>query len=289
MKIHPTVLAASLFLVAPLHAQIEAGADKFLKQLQSSDMEVRREAMGALQTSLDPRIPDACLPLLQQEGETTKRLAARAIGSRWHQIPKERVSAFTAALKPLLKAAEEDEGLANMAKRGIALLTGDYGDPMLSRSKSKRWVIYERYGLPCLIDTETKTEELLGFPSGSKMSCAWGNSELAPTVKWHPKKDLVAMDILEGRKFSTIWFWAHGKGMQELTFPKIVKALGQKEDNIAGAAGFYTEMVGWSGDSFDFNLTYAVVKGDEYVDREAQLKWNSATDKVTVVSDKVVQ
>lgn len=36
------------------------------------------------------------------------------------------------------------------------------GRSVFSRSPSKRWVIDERHGKPCLIDTRTSTEEWLG-------------------------------------------------------------------------------------------------------------------------------
>lgn len=287
MKRRSILFAVSLLIVPFIHAQDETAVTKRLKQLQSQDIETRQTAMFKLQTSLDPRIPDACLPVLQMEGNSIRRLAARAIGSRWWQIPKKRVPVFTAALKAQLKS--EHDGLVNMARRGIALLNRDYSDAMLSRSKSKRWVIYERFGHPCLIDTTTMTEELLGFGSTAQMICAWGNTELAPTVKWHPKKDMVALDILEGRKYSTIWLWVHGRGLRQLTFDEQVKALGQKEEVIVRASGFYTQMSGWSGDNLDYELTYTVKKGEDYIDHEAKLRWNSATGKVSVISDKVVQ
>jgi hypothetical protein len=54
--------------------------------------------MRQIGTSNDPRLPDACLPVLKKEGNSIRRLAARAIGSQWHQIPKDRVPVFTAAL-----------------------------------------------------------------------------------------------------------------------------------------------------------------------------------------------
>lgn len=287
MNARHVFLAASLLFVPHLRAQEEAEVTQLLKELQSPDTDARREAIAALQTSLDPRIPEACLPLFQMEGDSIRRLAARAVGSRWHQIPKERAPVFTAALKAQLKS--EHDGLVNMARRGIALLNRNYGDAMVSRSKSKRWVIYERHGLPCLIDTKTMTEELLGHPSDAQMTCAWGNSELAPTVHWHPKKEMAAMDLLEGRKLSTIWVWIHGTGLRQLSFDAQVKALGQKEDAIAGAAGFYTEFTGWNGDSLDYSLTFAVQKGDDYLDHAATLRWNPTTGQVSVISDKQVQ
>src|SRR5438552_7411540 len=87
--------------------------DAFLTQLKSPEPDVRIAALRELQTSLDPRIPDAMLPLLADEGNSIRRLAARAIGSRWWQIPKK--------------------------------------SDMFAASSNGRWIVYERRALPCLI------------------------------------------------------------------------------------------------------------------------------------------
>lgn len=276
----------ALALTATLHAQNQAEVTSLLKQLQSQDVDLRHNAMSGLQTSLDPRVPDACLPVLTMEGDSIRRLAARAIGSRWHQIPKERVPQFTAALKAQLDSGHA--GLVNMARRGIALLTRDFTDPMLSRSHNKRWVVYERYGLPCLIDTSTMTEELMGF--GNKagwMSCSWGNTELAPTVKWHPKKDMMAIDIVENRRVSTIWTWVHGKGLRQFRYEELIKTLGYDQSSLA--LGIGTEFGAWSGDNLEFDLTFTVIKGTDYIDHKARMRWNSAADKLSVLSDEIQQ
>jgi hypothetical protein len=102
------------------------------------------------------------LSLLYDEGNSIRRLAARAIGSRWWQISKENVPRFVEALRRNEKSEFEDE--RNMVARAIDLLTRNYTSNMVARSKNKRWVVYERRGLPCLIDTQTDTEELLGWP-----------------------------------------------------------------------------------------------------------------------------
>jgi len=107
------------------------------------------EALNSLATSLDPRIPDACLPLLKSPGMSIRRKAARAIGSRWQQIPKERGQTFVDALKVNLNS--DERALVNMSRRGIGLLQRTYDNDMFSRSKNGRWVVYERYGKPCLI------------------------------------------------------------------------------------------------------------------------------------------
>jgi len=286
MRVFP-VLGVLLFATLMLRAQEPAAVTKLLKQLQNPDIEARQQAMFELQTSLDPRIPEACLPVLAMEGDSIRRLAARAIGSRWHQIPAERIPTFVAALKPHLKS--EHHGLVNMARRGIALLQHDFKSPMLSRSPSKRWVIYERHGLPCLIDATTMTEELLGFGSEAKMSAAYGNEEFGSSVQWHPKKDLVAMDMIRFRKLSLIWFWQHGKGLRQLSMAELCKAVGHAENDVAGAAGFFTEIVGWKGEALEFTLSYSVIKGDDFIDHDAKLQWNSATDQLRVISDTVLR
>lgn len=100
------------------------------------------------------------LSLLSDEGNSIRRLAARAIGSRWWQLSKEKVLEFVAALRRNEKSEFEDE--RNMIARAIGLLQRDYKSKMFARSSNGRWVVYERSGLPCLIDTTTDTEELLG-------------------------------------------------------------------------------------------------------------------------------
>jgi HEAT repeat protein len=135
--------------------------DAFLAQLKKPEPDARIAALRELETSLDPRIPDAMLPLLSDEGNSIRRLAARAIGSRWWQISNE-MPEFVEALRRNKKSEFEDE--RNMIARAIGLLKRDYTSEMFACSTNKRWVIYERRGLPCLIDTKTETEELLGWP-----------------------------------------------------------------------------------------------------------------------------
>lgn len=269
----------------------EAGrVTELLGQLKSRDIEARHKAMFELQTSLDPRIPDACLPVLELEGDSIRRLAARAIGSRWHQIPRERLAVFAGALQSQLKS--EHDGLVNMARRGLALLNRDYRDAMVSRSRNGRWVIYERHGLPCLIDTQNETEELLGYVGGddvyASFSPAWGNSEVAPATCWHSRKELVALDILLGRKTSEVWVWRHGPGLRKLTMDEMVKALGVRENEFHGAGGFFVQIVGWKGDQLEFTVSYMIMKGDDFIDREATFRWDSARNALRVVSNQTV-
>jgi hypothetical protein len=79
------------------------------------------EAIYTIAKSLDPRIPAACLPMLQSSYTAVQRNAARAIGSRWWQIPQDQLSTCVQALKMNLRS--KDEQLVNMTRRAIGLLS----------------------------------------------------------------------------------------------------------------------------------------------------------------------
>jgi hypothetical protein len=201
-----------------------------LAQLKNPEPDARIEALRELETSLDPRIPDAMLPLLSDEGNSIRRLAARAIGSRWWQISNA-VPQFLEALQRNKRSGFEDE--ENMIVRAIGLLKCDYTSEMFAWSTNKRWVIYERRGLPCLIDTKTDTEELLGWPREESLGLelfmpAIGNSILSKSVSWHPTKEAVALSILQSRRATTVWIWQHQFGLCKLARAELVKLLHTK-------------------------------------------------------------
>jgi hypothetical protein len=110
-------------------------ADVYLPQLKDKDPDVRIEAVRQLLTSLDSRIPDAMLALLSDEGNSIRRLAARAIGSRWWQIPKDKIDSYVKALQGNLKSEQDFEDEKNMAERAIGLLTKKYDSKMFSKSR----------------------------------------------------------------------------------------------------------------------------------------------------------
>jgi hypothetical protein len=233
---------------APTHQIPDADAQ--LAKLKSPDAEIRIAALRELQTSLDPRIPDAMLPLLSDEGNSIRRLAARAIGSRWWQIPKEKVPQFLEGLRRNQDSEFDDE--KNMVARAVGLLTRDYASKMFACSANKQWVIYERRGLPCLIDTKTDTEELLGWPrdesSGLGMLLpAFGNAALEDSVVWHPSKEAVAFSVLESRRATMVWIWQHRFGLQKLQRSALIKLLHPK-GMIDEPNPFTAEIKEWKGD-----------------------------------------
>jgi hypothetical protein len=269
-------------LALPLAQGAAPDRSDWLAQSQSDDTEVRHEAMRQLMTVVDPRIPDACLSILKKEGNSVKRLAARAIGSHWRQIPKERVPVFTAALKEQLDG--EHEGLVNMARRGIALLNRDYDDAMVSRSPNKRWVVYERHGLPCLIDTGNESEELLGAGAEVYFRPAYSNREVVPSAVWHPSKQLVALEIIEDRHHSTLWVWEHKKGLRQFQHKEVAKALGIKD--AAGFGIFFTSIVGWTAEELEFTITFSVQDGEESIDHDdRRILWNPVNGRFKALPD----
>jgi len=137
------------------------------------------------------------------------------------------------ALRHNEKSEFEDE--RNMVARAIGLLTRDYTSNMFARSDNKRWVVYERYGLPCLIDTQTDTEELLGWPRDRRDEWtiedflpASGNQPLDKSVNWHPTKEAVAFGIHQTRRALTVWIWQHRFGLRKLGRSELIKLLHPK-------------------------------------------------------------
>jgi len=124
---------AVILATMPLASGGGSDVKALLAQLQSDDTDTRYEAMRQLGTAVDPRIPDACLSVLRKDGNSIRRLAARAIGRHWQLIPKERVPGFIDALKALLDS--DDDGPINMARRGIALLSRKYDNAMVKQGE----------------------------------------------------------------------------------------------------------------------------------------------------------
>jgi hypothetical protein len=260
-------------------------ADVYLPQLKDKDADVRIAALRELLTSLDSRIPDAMLPLLSDEGNSIRRLAARAIGSRWWQIPKEKAESYVTALQSNIKTEVDFEDETHMAERGIGLLTRKYESKMFSRSPNGRWVLYERRGFPCLIDTTTSTEELLGwspvYNRNSEMPPWWfgGNSPVDPDqARWHENKEAVALSVSISRRATSVWIWEHKHGVQKLTHSELIKLLHPKgktdEPNPITA-----EFKEWKGDDLIVSVSWGFE--DE---GSATIAWSVANHLWRVVS-----
>src|SRR5437870_2538133 len=225
------------------------------------------------------------LPLLSDEGNSIRRLAARAIGSRWWQIPKEKSESYVNALAQNLRSELEFEDEKNIAERAIGLLTRSYGSKMFSRSPNRRWVIYERRGLPCLIDTTTDTEELLGWPRDPAadeevLLCSFGNTAFDENDGlWHPSKETVALNILQTRRATTVWIWQHKHGVQKLKRPELIKLL-QPKGKIDEPNPITAEIKEWKGD----DLYASVSWGREPVVGKAVVAWNLSQHKWRLIS-----
>tara|TARA_R110000850_G_scaffold135382_6_gene256590 strand:+ start:1970 stop:2875 length:906 start_codon:yes stop_codon:yes gene_type:complete len=289
-----TVFIASIF-TSPLlpTAHADPVNDHLFAQLQDADMDLRIAALRDLQTSLDPRLPEALLLLLRDEGNSIRRLAARGIGSRYWQISDDRIPTFVEALKTNSNTDFEDEG--RMVSRAIALLSREYKSTELSRSANGRWVLYERYNRPCLIDTNTNSEELLGWSEDARVGfyCSQLLKEVDGYTPWHPTKEITAMEIGLDRRMTTMWAWIHGKGLRKLDHSKVFKALGINEDHVSGPGGFYVEHTGWADDQIRIQCDFMVFDIPEDLkpgvgisadDVTAHILWNLDTDQVIKVS-----
>ena len=260
-----------------------------IQQLKSADAEVRIEAVRQLQTFLDSRIPDAMLPVLSDEGNSIRRLAARAIGSRWWQIPREKSETYVNALAQNVRFEPEFEDEKNMGERAIGLLTRRYDSKMFSRSPNGRWVVYERRGLPCLIDTTTYTEELLGWPRDASaiemLSSAVSNQPLIQgadagnSAMWHPCAEAVAFVIWQTRRADTVWIWQHKFGLRKLTRSELIKLL-QPKGFIDEPNPLTAEIKEWKGD----DLYVSVGWGRDDLTGNTVVAWNLSQHKWRVIS-----
>src|SRR5437016_2962205 len=260
-------------------------ADVYLPQLKDKDAEVRIAALRELLTSLDSRMPEAMLPLLSDEGNSIRRLAARAIGSRWWQIQKDKTDSYVNSLQNNLKSEVDFEDEKNMAERAIGLLTRRYDSKMFSRSQNGQWVIYERRGFPCLIDTTTYSEELVGwapvYHRNSEMP-PWffgGNSPIGQDeALWHPTREAVALSVSVSRRATSVWIWEHKRGVQKLTRSELIKLLHPK-GKIDEPNPITAEMKEWKGDDLLVSVTWGFE--DE---GSAMIAWNPANHGWRVVS-----
>jgi hypothetical protein len=270
-----------------LSGQDQAKVTTALQQLKPGP-KAQWEAIYTIAKSLDPRIPAACLPMLQSSNTGVQRNAARAIGSRWWQIPQDQLSTYVQALKMNLRS--KDEQLVNMTRRGIGLLTRTYDGDMFSRSPSGRWVIYERHGKPCVIDTQNHTEQLLGAGLEGTFFPSYNNDSLTRFCLWHPKEDMVALSILIWRAPSLVWVWRSEGGVRSLfSFPELKTVLKHANIEVSEQSAYYyeVEFKEWKGADLDFTVACSVGgTGEELRGLNALLRWESATDTVRFLADK---
>ena len=195
---------------------------------------------------------------------------------------------FVNALRHNADPKESDLRKSSMGLRGIGLLTRDYNNSSFSRSPDKRWVIYERFSCPCLLDTRNLTEELLGWKPnddgkgeghGCSFTPVWNRSTVREEVFWHPSSKMVACSTGWARYDGDVLIWRHQKG---------IVRLGEKDDarKVLRAAGFkvggcwWLRAVGWRGDVLEFEGMAWEDPGFE----SCRLGWDSRTGKIRIIS-----
>jgi hypothetical protein len=263
---------AAFFLLPAALADEEI--ENALRELKSPSPEVRVSGLRDLMTSLDPRIPDAVLPLLRDEGDSIRRLAARALGSRWWQIPEESRAEILRALEPNLRSPHEDE--RQMAVRAVGLISRQRTarEPVFSLSPNKRWLVYERRGLPCIIDTENDTEELVGWEPLPESYISYCGSH------WHPRIEMLAVSVGIGRHHSAIWIWRPGKPLLKLDKSDLEPLLG---GNLTQLGLDNCSVKSWKGRDLLVDYTYEISKDEEYEAWTARFQWSPETGRLRLL------
>lgn len=200
-----------------------------IERLGSPDIAVRRAAVEAIQTMDVPGIPAACLRLLKDEGISIRRQAARAIGSRFAEIPEVEKKAYLAALKESAAMGPADNKL--MCERAIGLLKGDFSYPSFSVGPHKKWVLYERRKLPVITLVKQGNHELLSpvWPGENELLKLAVTNESAKDLfdpHWHSSGEAVAFTMqLQRRFFHPIFVWSASAAELKVLEPKSLKPL----------------------------------------------------------------
>ncbi len=180
----------------------------------------------------DPGIPAACFPLLKDEGASIRRQAARAIGSRFFDVPAERKKAYLVALKECAALGPDANSL--ICQRAIGLLTGDFSFPSFSVGPRKKWALYERRKLPVITLVKGGNHELLspvwtapnGEPELLKMAVTNESAGELFSPHWHSSGEAVAFTMkLQRRFFHPIFVWSAGLPDVKVLEPRSLKPL----------------------------------------------------------------
>jgi hypothetical protein len=292
--------------------------------LHSPDITVRRAAIQTIQTSDDPRIPPACLPLLNDPGLSIRRLAARAIGSRFWQIADADRPRYLAALRACLAARKGQPELGNydgeddislMCLRAIGLLTRDYRSAPFSVSPDGKWVLYERRRRPVLANMASRQHYLLTpidpggatsdtpyFTDGASQEVEDGvDTDVLKTVDtnlpavelfaphWRSDGKAVALSFerLERRFYHPILVWSSAT-------PSEVKVLDESSfqpllDQRYPAWGTTTEFAGWKGDRVLIHVYNCEYPEAHAPDPGVIVSYNIRTGKTAVERDAVAK
>ena len=256
--------------------------DASLARLKSKDPDRRLEALRKLEYSLDPRLPAVMLGLLNDAGNTTRRVAAHGVGSRWWQVPTDKLDSFIGRLKTA--AAKEGEGYTGECYRGVALLQVAAGKRIehpeaVSLSPNGRWIIYDRLGMPCLVDVQSRSEELLGLDSDLREGRFWGNPK---SVVWHPSKEAAAIPHATRRGTACLLVWTHGSGTRVIHRDSLLELVAKRKFKADPYMSYISEDdLKWRGDKLLVPLEFAE-EGGNGPGRVATLSWNPSSGELAL-------
>lgn len=246
-------LPLSCLLIVAITPVLLAGErSKSIADLSSPDVNVRRKAIDAIQTLDDSAIPAACLPLLKDEGFSIRRQAARAIGSRFSEVPDDQRKTYVAALKTC--AAEGPEDVTLICQRAIGLLTSNYKFPSFSVGPKKKWVLYERRRLPVIAPVKGGPHNLVspvaidfdGKPDLLKMEVTNESAEELFQPHWHPGGEALAFTMhLQRRFYTPVCVWSATSDKVKILEARSLKGV---LPSRYPAWGTTTEFARWDGD-----------------------------------------
>ncbi len=151
-------VVASLRAFSAEPVNIEAN----LAELKSADMDARRDAITALQTSDDLRIPQA--PAWRcYRTRATRRVVwlCEQLAAVMRRFPAAEVPEFLRSIAAARPGAE-GRGYLSMLERAEGLLARKYDSEMFAPSPDGKYVVYERRGLACVLDAQTGKDTLVG-------------------------------------------------------------------------------------------------------------------------------
>lgn len=245
-----TCLMAGPLNAGPQHATRPADLEASLGKLSSKDAETRLEGLCELENSEDPRVAERCIALLSDKGNTVKRKAARMIGSRARLIPKSQRPKYIASLKDAA-TKEEDTFYASYVRRALGILENDFSNSMFEKSPDGRFAVYERLGVPEVIDMKTGEFKLLVAhgEEGEPIVDRYGSGNFEGSVFWEKSSRAFAVALASGRHSVALLVWVPSKGIirgieAPAVLERIVPGVHDNESFVA-AYGFAVE--GWSG------------------------------------------
>lgn len=111
---------------------------------------------------------------------------------------------------------------------------------------------------------------------------AYGNAPLTNGCHWHPRQDMVALQVLIFRHPRLLWVWRAGHGLRSFGIDELRKVLKPVLGELSETAILAVDFKAWMGADLEFTV-------DAQRDHTPLLRWESASDPLRVLSDGAVK